>query len=208
MKQEEKTKRTYERILNAALAEFGTKSYENASLNTICSANQISKGLIYHNFKNKDELYLQCVRVCFDDMTAYLKNADYQSGDTKENLQRLLSLRQKFFQENPYYSNLFFETILQPPRHLLEEIKVIRRDFDEFHAVRYRELIGQLELREGITDDEAMEYFFLFQEMFNGYFQRMAYGGSDLNALAKKHESRLPDLLNIMLYGIAKDQGV
>ena len=56
MKKEEKTRRTYEKIRNAAIVEFGTKSYENASLNTICSENNISKGLLYHNFKGKDDL--------------------------------------------------------------------------------------------------------------------------------------------------------
>ncbi len=37
MKQEEKTKRTRERILEAALTEFGTKRYEAASISSICS---------------------------------------------------------------------------------------------------------------------------------------------------------------------------
>lgn len=64
MKQSEKTKRTKEKIMAAAMEEFGTKSYDAASLNTMCIENQISKGLIYHNFKNKDQLYLQCVGQC------------------------------------------------------------------------------------------------------------------------------------------------
>ena len=45
---------TYEKILDAAITEFGTKSYETASLNTVCSENNISKGLLYHHFKSKD----------------------------------------------------------------------------------------------------------------------------------------------------------
>ena len=61
MRKEEKTRRTYERIMAAAMEEFGTKSYDNASITTLCNENQISKGLVYHNFKNKDELYLSSV---------------------------------------------------------------------------------------------------------------------------------------------------
>ena len=60
----------------AAMEEFGTKSYDAASLNTMCIENQISKGLIYHNFKNKDELYLQCVGQCYAQMTEYLKRTE------------------------------------------------------------------------------------------------------------------------------------
>ena len=47
MRKEEKTKLTYERILSAAMEEFGTKSYDSASLTTLCNEKRISKGLVY-----------------------------------------------------------------------------------------------------------------------------------------------------------------
>ena len=72
MNQKEKSQISKDKILNAAIAEFGTKTYENASLNNICNDNKISKGLIYHYFKNKDELFLKCVKVCFDELVDYL----------------------------------------------------------------------------------------------------------------------------------------
>ena len=118
MKQDEKTKLSRDKILRAAIAEFGTKSYEAASLNVICSVNNISKGLIYHNFKNKDELYLNCLQICFGAITEYLKNAEYMSGDIGTSMQKFLDLRQTFFRENPYYSNIFFNAVLKPPMHL------------------------------------------------------------------------------------------
>lgn len=62
MKKQEKTQKTKERILAAALQEFGTKSYDTASINSICEIGKIPKGLIYHNFEGKDELYLLCVK--------------------------------------------------------------------------------------------------------------------------------------------------
>ena len=117
MNQKEKTQLSYQKILSAAIIEFGTHSYESASINTICSENQISKGLVYHNFKNKDELYLRCVKVCFDEMTSYLRNATHASEDANEKIRKLLILRQQFFQENPYFSNIFFQAVLNPPKH-------------------------------------------------------------------------------------------
>lgn len=71
MKQVERTRLTYDKIVNGAIREFGTKSYADASLNNICSESNISKGLIYHNFKGKDDLYLHCVAICFDRMTEF-----------------------------------------------------------------------------------------------------------------------------------------
>lgn len=37
MKQEEKSKRSFEKILQCAIKEFASKPFEEASLNTICS---------------------------------------------------------------------------------------------------------------------------------------------------------------------------
>ena len=204
MRQEEKTKRTREKILKAAVAEFGTKSYENASLNAICSDNQITKGLIYHNFENKDDLYLRCVELCFRELTAYLQNTNYQGNDIQEEINDFVNLRRQFFQENPYYSNIFFGTLLQPPKHLLKEIQNLRRNFDELNIQNYRRLIEQLELREGITADMALNYFIIFQDMFNGYFQSKTEENTDIMTLAEIHELKLSDIMNILLYGLAK----
>ena len=73
MKKAEKTERTKERILQAAMEEFGRKGYAAATIGAICSEHGIAKGLLYHNFVGKDDLYLACVSRCFDDVTAYLQ---------------------------------------------------------------------------------------------------------------------------------------
>lgn len=204
MKKEEKTRRTYEKILSAAIEEFGSNSYDSGSLTTICNKNQISKGLLYHNFKGKDDLYLQCVKVCFQEMTSYLRQCEIQDSTIQRSMQNLLRERQNFFRENPYYCNIFFNTVLQPPSHLRKEIREIRREFDDFSVGYYRNLLQKLQLREGITADAAAEYFIIFQEMFNGYFQSKSYEKSDFHALIQDHELNLSRILDIMLYGIAE----
>lgn len=50
----------------------------------------------------------------------------------------------------------------------------------------------------------ALEYFTIFMEMFNGYFQSKADQGSDYKALMKAHEEKLFEILDMMLYGIVK----
>lgn len=204
MKKEEKTRRTYERILSAAIEEFGTNSYDSASLTTICNKNQIPKGLLYHNFKGKDDLYLQCVRVCFREMTMHLRRCEAYDGTAQESMQQLLDARQEFFRENPYYGNIFFCTVLQPPNHLRKEIHAIRQELDAFSAEYYKKVLKKLKLREGITSDMATEYFFIFQEMFNGYFQSKSYENKDFHALIEDHELNLSRILDIMFYGIAE----
>ncbi|MBU5675422.1 TetR/AcrR family transcriptional regulator [Alkaliphilus sp. MSJ-5] len=206
MKQLKKSQISRDKILNAAIAEFGTKSYENASINNICNDNNISKGLIYHYFKNKDELFLNCVKTCFDALVNYLSKEDFYQDDIQNSIEKYLDLRYRFFREYPYYSQIFFNALLQPPMHLKEQIKDLRNDFDALNISQYRKTICNLTLREGITEEEAIEYFFFFQEMFNGYFQSRVYESSDFNFLIEAHEVNLQKILNIILYGIAKEE--
>lgn len=205
MTKAEKTKQTYEKILQAAIIEFGTKSYETASVNSICSAFHISKGLIYHNFKNKEDLYLQCVTACFQQMTAYLKSRRYQATTLQDSMEELLQFRQIFFQENPYYQNIFFNALLRPPVQLQNKLKKIRLELDQFNLEFYNSLLSKVQLRNGITSENAIEYFMIFQDMFNGYFQSKSYENKDFHSVISDHELKLSKLLNIMLYGIVKE---
>lgn len=51
-------KEKQDRIINAAMKEFAQKGYDNASTNEIVKEAGISKGLLFHYFKNKKQLYL------------------------------------------------------------------------------------------------------------------------------------------------------
>lgn len=206
MKQSEKSKLTYDKILRAAVAEFGTNSYANASVNSICSNDNISKGLVYHNFKNKDELYLACVDKCFREIAAFLTEANYDSANFKENIEKLMGLRNQFFRENPYYSKIFFDALLVPPKHLAEEIQNIKKEFDHFNVCQYQKIIQSVTLRDDISEEEALEYFFIFGEMFNGYFGSKAYQTTDFSTLVNEHEMKLSKILSIILYGIVKEE--
>lgn len=204
MKKQEKTQKTKQRILDAALEEFGSKSYDAASINSICETGQISKGLIYHNFKGKDELYLLCVKACYDEMTAALKAQPLEIRSAEEGLQNFLMIRQRFFQENPRYANIFFNAVLQPPKHLIQELTKLRSGLEAYFSQCYLAVLDCLTLRNGITRELALEYFLGASEMFNSYFQKKAEQNGDYRKLIDAHEGRLSAIFDIMLYGVAK----
>ncbi len=199
MKKQEKTERTRERIVGAAIEEFGTVGYSAAAINNICSGHEISKGLLYHNFSGKDALYLACVSRCFAEVTAYLKDQDI--GD---DLERYMQLRIRYFSQHPLCARIFFEAVLQPPAPLAAQIREAKADFDCLNKKIYQAALSKMTLRPGVTQDDAIAYYEVMQEMFNGYFSSPAYVGKDLQVLVADHESRLAKMLDFMLYGIAE----
>ncbi|WP_138295515.1 TetR/AcrR family transcriptional regulator [Clostridium sp. BSD2780061688st1 E8] len=201
MKKAEKTELTREKIIAAALEEFGERGYEGATLNTICQNHDISKGLIYHNFKNKDDIYLHCVSAVLKIFMAYVKQ--HSTGGA---LAEYMGLRYRFFSENPGLSQVFFEAVLQPPRHLVQAIRERKAEFDAFNQEIYCRALEKLTLRQGVTQQEALEYYTIVQEMFNGYFASPAYEGASLSDKVQDHEAKLARILDFMLYGIARGE--
>ena len=58
MKQEERRERRIREIFSAAMEEFGTNGYENVTMDSLCTRHGLSKGVLYHYFSNRDELFL------------------------------------------------------------------------------------------------------------------------------------------------------
>lgn len=198
MKRAEKTELTVSKILEAALKEFGASGYAGGTINNICKRG-INKGLIYHNFKDKNELYL----VCLENSCKKLVTLIEESGCTSDQLQ-YMKLRMKFFTEYPNEAHIFFEAILQPQEKLRDKIQEILRPFEELNEAIYRRVVSGITLRDGITQEDAIDYFRQMQRMFNGYFSSSAYRYIALDEQIKEHEMNLSKLLDFMLYGIAK----
>ena len=199
MRQEERTALTKERILQAAIQEFGTNGYAATTLNAICSRHGISKGLLYYNFSGKEELYLACVSRCFSNVTRFLEEKDIQ-----DDLEKYMSLRFSYFSGHPDQARIFFEAMLQPPAALAAPIQEAKREFNALNRKIYQSAISKITLREGITEKDAMEYYEVMQEMFNGYFSSPAYTNKDFQHLIEDHEKKLSKMVNILLYGIGE----
>lgn len=197
VKQEERSELSKKRIFQAAIQEFGTHGYAGSTLNAICTNNGIAKGLLYHNFAGKDDLYLACVSHCFSSVTEYLKTEDMQ-----DDLEKYMHARFQYFSRHPYHARIFFEAVLQPPPALSAQIRELRKEFDLFNREIYQTALSRMTLREGVTEADAIEYYEIMQEMFNGYFSSPAYAGKDFRALVADHEERLSKTLNFMLYGL------
>lgn len=198
MKREEKNMNSRKKIIDSALREFSAKGYGLSSINTICSEGGISKGILYHYYENKDEIYLTCVRECFDSLTAYLQKHIAANGNAR--IQDYFDKRLVFFDENPIYQRLFCEAVISPPSHLEKEIKEIKADFDALNIMVLTNVLKGVSIRDDITHEQGLEVFRLFQDFVNVRYQMIPNSELDL----KKHEEICSRSLSILLYGIVE----
>lgn len=198
MKRIEKTELTVSKILEASLKEFGAKGYAGGKLNNICKSG-INKGLIYHNFKNKDELYLTCLKISCN----RLVNMIEENGCNIDIL-KYMNIRMKFFECFPNEAHIFFEAILRPSKNLTGRIQEILQPIEKINEKIYRSAVSAVTLRDGIDEEDAINYFRQMQKMFNGYFSSSEYKQMSPDMRIKEHEENLPKLINFMIFGIAK----
>ncbi len=199
MKREEKNQQTRRRILDSALAEFSSKGYGASSVNTICSAQGVSKGIIYHYFNTKDDLFLACVEECFTLLTDYLKEKmKMASGDIENRLGTYFETRNAFFAEYHVYQRIFCEAVVTPPAHLKAEILERRQSFDSLNIKILEDLLSGVVLRQRITKKDVIETFRQFQDFINANYQI-----DDFDI----HEKKCRTALNILLYGVIEREG-
>lgn len=196
MKREEKTKLTRERIIAASIDEFGSKGYAMASVNNVCDAG-IAKGLIYHNFNNKDDLYLTCIRACFDELTDFLKETSQEYD-----FDAYLKARLSYFERNKSKANMILEALISPPEQHRDSIADIRKPYDEINLKVFDRILSERHLRDGVNKESAAEYFLMVQNMFNWYFASPAMSDKTFENVKRIHEDVLPKMIDYLLYGI------
>ncbi|MGN0693238.1 MAG: TetR/AcrR family transcriptional regulator [Oscillospiraceae bacterium] len=200
MRSAEKTKLTREKIICAGIREFGSKGYAASSINNI-SDSGIAKGLIYHNFAGKDDLYLECLRVCFEEITAELSCpedcADYR---------KYFDMRMKLFGEKREKAAMVLEALIAPPEKHYGEILRIREPYDRMNAEWIRNILSAGKLRESVDIDSAMKYLSVMQDMFNSFCCGFSSENNSFESLISLHEEKLPKVFEYMLYGVMKGE--
>lgn len=203
MKRLEKNQQTRRRIMDSALAEFAQQGYGGSSVNTICSAQGISKGIIYHYFKTKDELYLACVEECFRELTEYLQANVPTQGAAEAQLEGYFSARVDFFRTHPVYQPIFREAVISPPAQLTAEIQARKQAFDALNISILERLLRSLSLRPGITMAEVVDTFRQFQDFINAKDQIAGMSAQDFDMCDRRRKKAL----DILLYGVVAREG-
>ncbi|MFT5872549.1 MAG: TetR/AcrR family transcriptional regulator [Clostridium sp.] len=101
-----------ERILEAAIREFADKGFEKASTNEIVKEAGISKGILFHYFKNKKNLFLftfdYSLELCMDE---FFKKVDLEEKDFFGKLRQISSYKLELVNKYPGIFK-FFEVVI------------------------------------------------------------------------------------------------
>ena len=204
MTQKERQARSREEIYQAALEEFGRCGYDGVNMERICGSHGISKGMMYHYYSSKDELFLLCVERTFAQLKEHVERemGELTGRAPLEAVKAFFLVREQYFQAHPRQKTVFEDAVLHPPKHLLEQIGRLRGPVRKMNRRFIRQLVAEMPLRPSVDPKKAVRYLeraeCLFQSMAE--HEERAGGGEELHAAFEAAE----EMLDMILFGILR----
>ena len=204
MTQKERQDRSREEIYRAALEEFGTLGYERVNMERICGQHGISKGMMYHYYSNKDELFLLCVERTFADLKAHVERdmGELAEQNMLDAIKNFFMIREHYFQLHPKQKVIFEDAMLHPPKHLVEPIQELRAPIREVNRQFIKQLVARMPLRSEVEPKKAARYLesveYFFRSVMRNY--REGCGEEDLHVMFET----AGEMLDMVLFGILR----
>ena len=160
MTQQERQQRSREEIYQAALEEFGAHGYDGTTVEQICRRHGISKGMMYHYYAGKDELFLPCVERTFQALRDHLEREAERmvQAPFPAAVRDFFMARERFFQANPREKAVFENALLYPPGPLTQRIQALHAPLRELNQRFFLRLAPQMPLRPGLSPEDVFHY--------------------------------------------------
>ncbi len=117
-------------ILEAGISEFAENGLQQTSMNAIARRSQISVGVLYKYYENKDAFFDACVDRCTSELDQYLQELCSQKRKPLEYARELIDTLQQFCEHHENHIRLYHASTQtsNPARaaHLAHRIESIR----------------------------------------------------------------------------------
>lgn len=110
--------RTRQRILSCASAEFARHGFDGARVDRMVERLKVSKSLIYHYFKSKEQLFIAVMELAYEKMRARHQDFELRGLEPVEAMARLVSYTFQHFVDHPEIISLLNSENLYKAKHI------------------------------------------------------------------------------------------
>ncbi|HON42260.1 MAG TPA: TetR/AcrR family transcriptional regulator, partial [Bacillota bacterium] len=149
-------------VIRASIEEFA-KGYEVASTNEIVRKAGISKGLLFHYFGSKKNLYMTVFREVVQRTTeTLLSRAGELPGDVIERMLRLTLIKLELYREDPKGWHFLADAVSNPPHELKQEIRSVQAELTDFGMKAFLTGLDLAQLRPDVDAECLLRFVLLF----------------------------------------------
>jgi len=188
------------------MKEFAEQGYENANTNEICKIAAVSKGLLFHYFGTKQNLYISTCEKCINDIADHFEPLRLEEEDFTLAILSYYRLRMKFFREHPTHYKVLMRAINNTPKEMKADIEQKLAEVNELAEGVLQKQFSSLQLKEGVRRETALKLLIMVLSMIETTYAPMLYGTSAFsNQQYEKVEEECRELIRLTLYGIARE---
>lgn len=146
-----------EKILDAAISEFANKGFDKASTNEIVKKAGISKGILFHYFKNKKNLFIfvydYAMELCMDE---FFKKVDEEERDIFIKLRQIAAFKLELMYKYPMIFKFFEVAVGEECNEVKSEIEERNKRLIESNYSKVFNNIDASKFRDGVDVSRAM----------------------------------------------------
>jgi len=127
---------TKDKIIASALKHFLIDGFENTSMRVVANESNIKKSSLYYHFKNKEDLFINCIKYLLDSIEHHIENSLKNLKDPKDRLQTIFSSIIEFNTNLAYRYNKNYSTPLNSHQMLKTGSKkfiFVRERIDQYY---------------------------------------------------------------------------
>ncbi len=172
------------RIINCALEEFSQNKFEKASTNNIVKAANVSRGLMYHYFTDKQELFDFLIEFSMTELIkVFNEKFDWKETDLLSRLRQSVRIKFEVFMRYPYMLEFYIKIVDQKSindikkdvMHLNPELSNLRNKF-------YTDNIDLSKFKDDVDVEKAIDVIrWTLQKYSEEYQDKVRSGDINLN---------------------------
>ena len=145
------------KIINGALDVFGKYDYKKATMEEIAKSAGISKGLLFHYFNSKKELFVDVYKYGIEIMQREMKEANLETEtDFFELIRKSTKKKISIMEQYPSLTDFLIHAYYETHKDVVKEIEVINANIKSETIVSYFNNINTSKFRDDISLETAI----------------------------------------------------
>ncbi|MFP5245339.1 MAG: TetR/AcrR family transcriptional regulator [Thermoanaerobaculia bacterium] len=203
MTQEERSEKSRQQILDAALKLFSHRGYGATSVRDIAEAAELSKGNVYHHFPDKEAIFRALIDRYFEAMSQpdFPFNRVLASGSFPDNLEDIgHAIREIIRDYREYVALIYVDVVEFDGTHVRKFYANMAERFDSFMKATGMEQELEPKLAEGLSPVSAV---MLATRIFYNYFTvEILFGVKD--HFGKETDAAVKEISRILCHGMLR----
>ncbi|MFD2671053.1 TetR/AcrR family transcriptional regulator [Marinicrinis sediminis] len=197
------------RILAVCIEAFAETGYEKTSTDMITKRAGISKGILFHYFKNKKNLYVYVIKHVHQFLAHRILSAieQVQSADFFDRIKEVILIKQRIQFEHLQETKLVTHALLHPPHAVREEmLQLLQQNKDLYGPPFLAKMLDASLLKEHVSPDRVLNLtMIVLEQVTQQYLKLLENNELSMEAVQEQLIPELDAYMDMIRYGVYQE---